>query len=144
MHPAVQRSMIVRSPPDLEVPLAGVAAPRHARRALALLLGPSAAEPLGQASLLACSELVNNVLMHAEADGSLSVWWNPPNFLRIEVADGDSSLPELGAPPTVTQLHGRGLHIVDTLASRWGVQRTAGGKTIWCEFDAADPDDDRA
>ena len=55
--------MSVRSAPDVDVPIVDADAPRTARRALAALLGPAATEPLGRAALLACSELVNNVLM---------------------------------------------------------------------------------
>ncbi len=134
--------MIVRSAPDIELPIVDATTPRAARRALAALLGPTAAEPLGRAALLACSELVNNVLMHAgAAGGRLSVWWIPRQLLRLEVSDADTSLPALSATPAVTQLHGRGLHVVDTIATRWGMQRTADGKTIWCEFDATSPHD---
>ncbi len=130
--------MSVRSAPDVDVPIVDADAPRTARRALAALLGPAATEPLGRAALLACSELVNNVLMHAGATGGrLAVWWIPQQLLRLEVSDADESLPALSATPSVTQLHGRGLHVVDTIASRWGMHRTPGGKTIWCEFDAS-------
>jgi hypothetical protein len=30
---------------------------------------------------------------------------------------------------------GRGLHIVEALADRWGVDKTAEGKTVWFEID---------
>ncbi|MGW8992331.1 ATP-binding protein [Streptomyces zhihengii] len=30
---------------------------------------------------------------------------------------------------------GRGLALLEALAVRWGVERRAGGKTVWCELD---------
>jgi serine/threonine-protein kinase RsbW len=133
----------VRSAPDFELQIRDGTAPRVARRAVAALLGPSATDPIGQAALLSCSELINNVVMHAgEAGGWLSVWWIPQQLIRLEVEDTDPGLPDLPAPPAVTQLHGRGLHIVDTVASRWGMHHTSRGKTIWCEFDVVTADSD--
>jgi anti-sigma regulatory factor (Ser/Thr protein kinase) len=32
---------------------------------------------------------------------------------------------------------GRGLLLIDALASRWGVQSQPDGKTVWCELDLA-------
>lgn len=32
---------------------------------------------------------------------------------------------------------GRGLLLVDALATHWGVESRGDGKAVWCEFDAA-------
>ena len=106
------------------------------RRALRQLMGSAAPTPLGQSAQLVCSELVNNVLMHTTGGGWLSVWWRPGMMMRIEVEDTDPHLPELPRVPGPSQLHGRGLHIVDTVANRWGLQRSPRGKIVWCELDA--------
>jgi hypothetical protein len=125
----------LRSAPDLEVEIVDPGSPRVARRALCELLGPHGSDSIGQSALLVCSELVNNALMHTTSGGWLSVWWIPDRLLRLELEDTDPTLPTLPSAPGVTQLHGRGLHIVDTVASRWGMHRSERGKTIWCELD---------
>jgi hypothetical protein len=35
--------------------------------------------------------------------------------------------------------HGRGVLLVDALATRWGVDQRAGGKTVWFELDLDAP-----
>lgn len=130
--------MSVRSAPDLELRILDDTSTGVVRRALRELLGPAAVSPIGRAGQLVCSELVNNVLMHTRGGGWLSVWWVPDRLLRLELEDTDPALPPLPSVPSVSQLHGRGLHIVDTIASRWGMQRSPRGKTIWCELDISD------
>lgn len=130
--------MSVRSAPDLELRILDDTSTGVVRRALRELLGPAALNPIGRAGQLVCSELVNNVLMHTRGGGWLSVWWVPERLLRLELEDTDPALPPLPSVPSVSQLHGRGLHIVDTIASRWGMQRSPRGKTIWCELDISD------
>jgi hypothetical protein len=130
--------MSVRSAPDLELRIVDGMSTGVVRRALRELLGASAFDPIGHAAQLVSSELVNNVLMHTDGGGWLSVWWVPDRFLRLELEDTDAALPPMPSVPSVSQLHGRGLHIVDTVASRWGMQRSPRGKTIWCELDVTD------
>ncbi|MFN8021310.1 MAG: ATP-binding protein [Acidimicrobiales bacterium] len=128
----------MQSAPDLELRVLDATSPGMVRRALRDLLGPAAAEPIGHAAQLVCSELVNNVLVHTDGGGWLTVWWIPHGLLRLEVEDTDVRMPELPTVPSPAQLHGRGLHIVDTVASRWGMFRSSRGKTVWCELDAID------
>ncbi len=64
--------------------------------------------------------------------------------MRVEVADHDPALPVQQHPPAEA-VTGRGLLIVDALATRWGVEPAADGKTVWFELacrtttDPADP-----
>jgi hypothetical protein len=54
--------------------------------------------------------------------------------VRVEVTDPDDQLPAMAMPDT-DAVHGRGLVIVNGLASAWGVERTTeGGKTVWFEL----------
>ena len=54
---------------------------------------------------------------------------------------GAGDLRLLPLVPRYEAVVGRGLLIVDTLASRWGVEQVAaGGKAVWFELDR--PDDD--
>jgi len=55
--------------------------------------------------------------------------------VRVEVSDDDSRLPVLAAPDP-DALGGRGLAMVDLLASAWGVREEAVGKTVWIELHA--------
>lgn len=130
----------LRSAPDLHLRVEDQRSPATIRRALRELLGPSSTSVSGQSAQLVCSELVNNVLGHTIGGGWLSAWWVPDRMLRLEAFDTDPAMPRMPTVPAVTQLHGRGLHIVDTVAARWGMQRAADGKTVWCEIDwPADP-----
>jgi len=125
----------LRSAPDLYLRIDDQRTPASIRRALRELLGPAATTVCGQSAQLVCSELVNNVLGHTTGGGWLSAWWVPDRMMRLEAFDTDPSMPNLPSVPAVTQLHGRGLHIVDTVAARWGMRRAAAGKTVWCEID---------
>ncbi len=60
-----------------------------------------------------------------------------PAGLRVEVTDRSSGVPEL-QHPTAQEPTGRGLAIVDQLSRWWGVERVAGGTTVWFEVDDLD------
>jgi len=53
--------------------------------------------------------------------------------VRILVRDGSRALPNLRHDP-VTTPSGRGVWLVDMIASRWGSDRTADGKVVWSEL----------
>lgn len=63
--------------------------------------------------------------------------------IRVEVSDANPHLPRADpAPPGCEDESGRGLLLVDVLATRWGsATRVPVGKTVWAEF-AADIRDD--
>jgi len=48
----------------------------------------------------------------------------------VAVRDNSDDLPELTPPMPYTE-RGRGLRVIDELAADWGVNRLAGGKTVW-------------
>lgn len=83
-------------------------------------------------ALLCTSELVTNALVHGRSDVRLVVR-SSPRRLRIEVGDDNSRHPHL-QPVDDGALDGRGLFIVDLLASRWGVRDDAIGKVVWFEL----------
>jgi sigma-B regulation protein RsbU (phosphoserine phosphatase) len=86
----------------------------------------------GDLELLA-SELATNAVVHAGGDFTVTVRYGGP-VLRVEVADDSPDEPVL-VPPSDDGLDGRGLLIVDRLASRWGVMTTHQGKRVWFEID---------
>jgi two-component sensor histidine kinase len=84
------------------------------------------------AAALAASELVSNAVRHAGTSIKLRVVAG--RRLRVEVTD---SRPELPVAPRrgPRVLPGRGLTLVDALASRWGHTRGRRTKTVWFELD---------
>jgi len=88
-----------------------------------------------EAAVLLTSELVANAIDHAHSPCRLSMRVAGTR-LRIEVADADPGPPVLD-PPAPDSSRGRGLILVDTLASAWGSWREADeGKTVWFELSA--------
>jgi anti-sigma regulatory factor (Ser/Thr protein kinase) len=87
---------------------------------------------------LLVSEIVTNVVRHARTDGSISVS-TTAHGIHVEVADTAGGHP---APltPEPRQPTGRGLSIVEAMASRWGVDALAdgSGKSVWFEVDRND------
>ncbi|OEV03143.1 ATP-binding protein [Streptomyces oceani] len=86
------------------------------------------------------SELAGNAARHARFPGRdfrLRLRWPDRRTLRIEVTDVRGDLPPEGVPaqpPGVLTESGRGLLVVEALATRWGVDpRPAPGKTVWAE-----------
>ena len=82
--------------------------------------------------VLLASELVTNAVLHARTDLIVRYMLHP-GCVRIEVLDGNSRLPSPVAAP-LDATSGRGLALVQSLADNWGIERTAGGKTVWIEI----------
>jgi anti-sigma regulatory factor (Ser/Thr protein kinase) len=89
---------------------------------------------LTETALLLVSELTTNAIRHGAPPVRLSLRLHSGR-LRVEVADGSPALPQL-AQPGPGQVGGRGLHIVQQLAARWGAHtsRRRLGKTVWFEL----------
>lgn len=89
--------------------------------------------PLGlqDAALLMVSELATNAIVHAVTGFEVSVD-RSKSTVRVEVADLGGGEPELQAP-AASELHGRGLQIVEELSDEWGVTESTDdrGKTVW-------------
>lgn len=114
-------------------------APRQARRFVDETLRRwRCGEALETIELLV-SELVTNALLHAESPAEVAVVLHPDS-IRVEVADDSSELPrprEAGPrDPT-----GRGLALVEQLATAWGVEVRNEGKTVWFEVPRLDAPD---
>jgi hypothetical protein len=65
--------------------------------------------------------------------GARAVW--------VEVFDTDMRLPRIRSAAE-TDEGGRGLYLVDQLASRWGSRPTKDGKAVWFEVAIDPPADD--
>jgi len=91
------------------------------------------AESDADALALMVSELVGNAVEHGDGAVTVDVT-STGSRIRVEITDGGEGVPERRCvwPDTPT---GRGLGIVDALASSWGWEgRPDGGKAVWFEY----------
>jgi len=112
---------------------------RAARRFLAAVLSswrmPEMIE--GDAALL-LSELATNAIVHARSPLAVIVRYDGA-FLRVEVGDGSQAQPTLRLPSRPDAIGGRGLVLVDRMASAWGILPTARGKRVWFNLPVPPP-----
>jgi anti-sigma regulatory factor (Ser/Thr protein kinase) len=80
---------------------------------------------------LLTSEIVTNAVVHARTPIRL-VLDLAAGLLRVGVSDGADASPSLRRSGP-TEESGRGLMLVDALATRWGIDRDDGGKQVWFE-----------
>jgi anti-sigma regulatory factor (Ser/Thr protein kinase) len=81
-------------------------------------------------AVLMTSELATNAVEHAESDYEVAVR-HVDDAIRVEVRnDEPRTLPILATPEDT---HGRGLLVVEALATRWGIESSDDRKVIWFE-----------
>lgn len=89
-------------------------------------------------SLLA-SEVATNVVQHAgphfAGSEMVVVVSTTVGGVRVEVADGHPGVPVVG-DGSLDGLSGRGVLLLDALASAWGVIPDSPGKVVWFEVSA--------
>ena len=87
-------------------------------------------------AMLLTSELVTNAILYGHGPLELRAH-TEGSALRIEVRDQEpASPPVLRSDADLTEIGGRGLQLVDTLADRWGWSAEDAGKVVWFELDA--------
>jgi hypothetical protein len=111
------------------------ASARATRRFLAgVLTSWRMSEMVGGDVELLASELVTNVIRHAASPFTVILRYDG-HHVRVEVGDGSRALPD-PRPPTLDDETGRGLLLLEALASGWGVTPTLAGKRVWFEVPA--------
>lgn len=85
---------------------------------------------------LLVSEVVTNAIVHAGTEVEVSVELKEES-VRIEVTDKEAGLPK-PRDAAEEDTSGRGLALVDAMASAWGVESRPGGKVVWFEVPRLD------
>ncbi len=122
-------------PDDLVVlPAEPESVQRGRRHAVAACVAAGHAAVADTVALLV-SEVVTNAVRHGAGPVRLAVA-AAPGGVRVEVADDDPGLPQQRAAADEDE-GGRGLGLVQALASGWGARSATGGKVVW--FEVAGP-----
>ena len=108
-----------------------VGAPRQARRFVVSTLAEWGLSHLADDVGLLVSELVTNVVRHTDA-GAIMRISRAQRHLRCSVIDAGGHLPQL-RHPSPTDQSGRGLLLVEAIASSWGSTATEGRTEVWFE-----------
>ena len=87
--------------------------------------------------LMIVNELVSNTIDHARTSCEVTLL-HTRSLVRVLAADGSPLAPRL-QPLDVNAARGRGLQMVEALASRWGWTRRHRGKTVWATVDCSQP-----
>jgi len=104
---------------------------RSAREARAAVLALPVDDDSKERALLVVSELATNAIVHAGGVLYLQLY-HAGGHIRIEVADASPKAP---GPVKVYLTSGRGLQMVESLASAWGSEPRPWGKVVWAELD---------
>jgi anti-sigma regulatory factor (Ser/Thr protein kinase) len=112
-------------------------APRQARAFIRDILREwRVEEPTTDAAELCVSELVTNAVIHTGTSAELTAQLDE-EFLTVLVRDGGTSgsvkTPQ-SAPDPMT-ISGRGLGLVDAVATAWAAEENADGTTVWFEIE---------
>ncbi|MGW8890127.1 ATP-binding protein [Streptomyces sp. NPDC055749] len=96
-------------------------------------------------ALLVVTELLSNAVRYGRPPWGVRMWLvfedGGRRRVRLEVADAGAGInvdrvrAQWRHPSASLLTGGRGLFIVDTLASRWGDDRSGPGHTVWAELE---------
>jgi sigma-B regulation protein RsbU (phosphoserine phosphatase) len=105
-----------------------------ARRTLERALDDADLTGLLDEALLLVTELVTNAIVHAGTEIELRIDTSPGG-LRVEVIDrSPGSLPVMKPAPSETREGGRGVFLLDALATEWGTRHFGEGKSVWFQL----------
>jgi anti-sigma regulatory factor (Ser/Thr protein kinase) len=107
-----------------------------ARAQVAAICQRHGLDDLRDTATLLVSELVTNAIMHGVGEVTLSVACTDSE-LTIGVSDESPAAPELDRDPPTNRPGGRGLFLVESLASNWNYVMFPGGKLVWFCLDGS-------
>jgi anti-sigma regulatory factor (Ser/Thr protein kinase) len=114
-------------------------APRLVRRRVERALTEWGRTDLVDDCLLVVTELATNAVRHVGSEFTVEVS-RQDGGIYLGVSDATSAVPTArDVVPSVPG--GRGLHLIDATATRWGFVTGGGGKCVWAEI-ATDPAED--
>jgi anti-sigma regulatory factor (Ser/Thr protein kinase) len=125
------------TPSSVSVPhtRSSVSAARHALSDK--LAAEGVVPPMRDDAVLVLSELVSNAIRHADPlpTGDIRVTWLlDTDRLHLEITDGGALTRPQAAVAAMSSLGGRGLDIVRTICSEWGVTQDGNAVTVWADL----------
>jgi anti-sigma regulatory factor (Ser/Thr protein kinase) len=117
-------------------------APAQARRVIDQF-DPALPGSVKETLRLVVSELITNAVRHGPVGEhpriNLSLE-RSQTLIRVEVLDEGDGFPVPIRDPEAVEGHGRGLYIVETVSSAWGVEEdTHAGTKVWAELPVPGP-----
>lgn len=106
-----------------------VAARRHVQR----LLDSWGEDAAAWTCMQLISELATNAVIHARTEFTVELSRHG-DVIRACVRDSSPAAPGVRRY-SEDSTTGRGLRLVESMANRWGIDKTRGGKVIWFEID---------
>jgi hypothetical protein len=107
-----------------------VGAARRTREALTEACDRWDCAEVAATACIVVTELVNNVVAHARTPMVVLFAMHGP-ALSVAVRDDSTITPSFTGAPAPTAYGGRGMLLIDSVATRWGNLRLADGKVVW-------------
>jgi hypothetical protein len=89
---------------------------------------------LADPACIVVTEMVNNVVAHARTRMIVLLALRGPG-LSVAVRDDSSTIPSFTGAPAPTAYGGRGMLLIDSVATRWGNLPLDHGKVVWALLD---------
>ncbi|MEV4707298.1 ATP-binding protein [Actinoplanes sp. NPDC049316] len=113
-----------------------VGAARRSRELVTEACGRWELPDLAGPACIVITEMVNNVVAHAHTDMVVLLGLHG-GTMTVAVRDRSPDVPRFsGEPVPVTSYGGRGLLLIDSVASSWGCLPVTGGKVVWAALTA--------
>jgi hypothetical protein len=112
-----------------------VGAARHSRETIADACDRWDRSDLAGSAWIVATELVNNVVAHARTP-MVVLLASRGEGLAVAVRDESPRAPSFTGAPAPTAYGGRGMLLIDSVASRWGSLPLPHGKVVWALLSA--------
>ena len=131
-----QHSAVVETGSDRELARDfrwGGQGPTEARRFVTERLTAWGFGDIADDAALVTTELATNAVLHARSDFTVTICRRPGGRVRIAVGDA-TTLPPRPRRPAPLDGSGRGLGLIEAIATVWGVDLHSAGKVVWAEL----------